>query len=176
MGRTGLLGQFFKESLLTNPSPKQGANINNAKPTSRVSHIALEPEDATRLSNLCGHLDSHIHQIAQHYQITIYNRSNRFQLEGDDQVVQRAGTLLEQLYRETSNGTPITPDLIHLLLQEDANDAEQEHTVSPPSHAPKQPSQIKTPQLMVKPRGKHQKEYVERVREFDINFGIGPAG
>jgi phosphate starvation-inducible PhoH-like protein len=29
---------------------------------------------------------------------------------------------------------------------------------------------------VIKPRGPHQLEYLDRVRQYDINFGIGPAG
>lgn len=157
---------------MTNPSSEQSQP---AAPAANVHHVTLEPEDATRLANLCGNLDAHIRQIGDHYRIRIYNRGNQFQLEGEHDLTERAGVLLQRLYRETSHGTPITPDLIHLLLQEDSNNADQ----SAAAPAPKQPRhapQIKTPQLMVKPRGKHQREYVDRVRDFDINFGIGPAG
>jgi phosphate starvation-inducible PhoH-like protein len=35
---------------------------------------------------------------------------------------------------------------------------------------------IKTPNLVIKPRGPHQQDYVNSVQSHDINFGIGPAG
>ncbi len=141
--------------------------------SSHVSHLTLEPEDANRLANLCGNLDAHIRQIAEHYDVVIYNRGAAFQLEGSLNKSQRAAKLIERLYRETAHGTPITPDLIHLLLQEDNNNAAS--PARQPSSGP-QNSVIKTPQLNVKIRGNHQRQYIEQVRQFDINFGIGPAG
>lgn len=160
---------------MTNSSPEQTQTTEASHTSNAVNHVALEPEDATRLANLCGNLDAHIRQIAEHYQIKIYNRGHNFQFEGEERLTRRAGYLLQRLYRETAHGTPITPDLIHLFLQEETNDAED---IQPVQEQPKtsRTVNIKTPQLMVKPRGRHQREYVERVREFDINFGIGPAG
>ena len=35
---------------------------------------------------------------------------------------------------------------------------------------------IKTPKTLIKPRSRHQQEYVRGIRRHDINFGVGPAG
>ena len=137
-----------------------------------VISFTLEPEDAARLSSLCGNLDSHIQQIANHYDLNIYNRGSRFQVEGAISKAKRATDLLQRLYRETGKGTDISPDLIHLFLQEDSTRPSQrgKRTYDPDKGI------IKTPQAVIKPRGENQLEYLARVREFDINFGIGPAG
>lgn len=132
--------------------------------------FVLEPDDSSALANLCGHLDSHLHQIAQHYQLTIYNRGTRFQIEGSSQLSKRAARLIQRLYQEALNHTAITPDLIHLFLQEDTTQT------MPSAKRSGDTSVIKTPQAIIKARGPHQQEYLQRVRQFDINFGIGPAG
>lgn len=142
----------------------------SAKGQHRTS-FTLEPDDAQRLANLCGHLDSHIRQIAEHFQLTIYNRGSKFQLEGSAKASKRASAMIQRLYRETHNGTQISPDLIHLLLQEDA--AETAYAISKKNH---DRGVIKTPQALIKPRGPHQLDYLDLIREHDINFGIGPAG
>ncbi len=139
--------------------------------TQHATSFTLEPDDALRLSNLCGHLDSHIRQIAEHFQLTIYNRGAKFKLEGSAKASKRAAHLIQRLYKETHNGTQISPDLIHLLLQEDAAEAAYAQVKKG-----QQAGVIKTPQAVIKPRGPHQLEYLERVRQYDINFGIGPAG
>lgn len=137
----------------------------------RSTTFVLEPNDVKRLANVCGHLDSHINQIRQHYSVQIFNRGNRFQIEGNPQSTYRATRLLRRLYQETHNGTAITPDLIHLLLQADLDD-------DAPSNVAYTDAQrhIKTPLLLVKARGQSQLEYLQRIRDFDLNFGIGPAG
>lgn len=134
--------------------------------------FSLEPDNAQQLSNLCGQLDSNIKQIAEHYQLAIYNRGNRFQLEGNVKLAKRAAELIQRLYRETNKGTEISPDLVHLFLQEDG--AKRRKTENRSYEANQ--GMIKTPQLVVKPRGDHQLDYLDGVRKFDINFGIGPAG
>ncbi|WP_036537246.1 PhoH family protein [Oceanobacter kriegii] len=152
-----------------------------------VITLELIPEEAHRLSNLCGNLDSHIKQIAAHFDLTIYNRGAHFTIEGDADRGQRASQLLERLYLETGSGTPITPDLIHLLLSEDVmNQSDAEESAEADDSQAAEPVAnevaredsllIKTPQTYVKVRGKHQREYIEQVRKYDINFGIGPAG
>ncbi|MBE0482607.1 MAG: PhoH family protein [Bacterioplanes sp.] len=138
--------------------------------STRSKTFVLEPNDVKRLANVCGHLDSHINQIRQHYSVQIFNRGNRFQVEGSSENSYRAARLIRRLYQETHNGTVITPDLIHLLLQADDDDDTQ-----PTAQAP-HTGQIKTPLLLVKARGQSQLEYLQRIREFDLNFGIGPAG
>jgi phosphate starvation-inducible PhoH-like protein len=144
-----------------------------------VQTLELQPENASRLANLSGNLDSHIHQIADHYQLVIYNRGGQFRLEGDREAGARAARLIDRLYSETANGTPITPDLIHLLLsedkinQQDESDSSEQQPQPDPQHGS---LIIKTPQAHVKVRGKHQREYIDQIRRYDISFGIGPAG
>tara|TARA_R110000868_G_scaffold750_3_gene5475 strand:+ start:13299 stop:14375 length:1077 start_codon:yes stop_codon:yes gene_type:complete len=144
-----------------------------------VQTLELQPENASRLANLSGNLDSHIRQIADHYQLVIYNRGGQFRLEGDREAGARAARLIDRLYSETANGTPITPDLIHLLLsedkinQQDESDSSEQQPQPDPQHGS---LIIKTPQAHVKVRGKHQREYIDQIRRYDISFGIGPAG
>ena len=144
------------------------------EPTAKQHAVSftLEPDDASRLANLCGNLDGHIKQIADHYELDIFNRGNRFQIEGKVGPAKRAADLLQRLYKETGKGTEISPDLIHLFLQEDS---------ARPSQRGKRTYDadngiIKTPLAVIKPRGDNQLEYLAQVRKYDINFGIGPAG
>jgi phosphate starvation-inducible PhoH-like protein len=155
--------------------------------------FALAPDDAQRLANLCGQLDKHIKQIADHFALDIYNRGNQFKIIGDPAQSNCAQHLIERLYRETQNGTTITPDIIHLFLQEASVElAHVEQTPSKTSASTDANKQriteameerldgpslvIKTPKALIKARGPNQVKYVKTIRELDINFGIGPAG
>lgn len=140
------------------------------KQATHSTSFFLEPDDTARLANLCGQFDNHIEQIADAYGLQIYNRGNQFTLEGSVKVAQRAASIIQRLYKETANGTVITPELIHLLLQEEGPEdtkAKRKKTDS---------GTVKTPLLLVKPRGPHQLQYLQNIKEFDINFGVGPAG
>jgi phosphate starvation-inducible PhoH-like protein len=132
----------------------------------------VEPDDVKRLANLCGQLDSHIKQIANHFPIKIYNRGARFQIEGDLDKAEAVKNLINRLYHETKNGTQITPDLVHLLLQE-ANHSHRSKKHNPHHNAA---NVIKTPRMMIQVRGDHQQDYLQTIRDNVLNFGVGPAG
>lgn len=139
--------------------------------TSHTFSFTLEPDDAQRLANLCGHYNSHLEQIAEFYNLELYQRGNQLTFEGSVKLAQRAAKLIQRLYAETATGTLITPELVHLFLQEDGVEkAEDKKRIRPES------ATIKTPLITVKPRGPHQTQYLQRIREYDINFGVGPAG
>jgi phosphate starvation-inducible PhoH-like protein len=73
------------------------------------------------------------------------------------------------MYDETAK-TPLTPARVHLLMQSaDAGPAGD-------AAAQPQPQDISTRRAFITPRGPNQRRYVENVRKYDINFGIGPAG
>tara|TARA_B110000858_G_scaffold198483_1_gene265546 strand:- start:2442 stop:3458 length:1017 start_codon:yes stop_codon:yes gene_type:complete len=138
--------------------------------TTHTLSLTLMPDNAQRLSNLCGRLNEHIQQIESFLSLSIQQRGNIFQLSGSEAATSDGEYVLENLYRATSQGDLLTPNLVHLALQEsmpsepveNGNDFEQ--------------ALIQTPKSSVKPRGKHQCDYVRSVRQHDINFGIGPAG
>jgi len=132
----------------------------------------VEPDDVKRLANLCGPLDTHIKQISNHFQLKIYNRGARFQIEGSLDKAETVKNLINRLYHETHNGTQITQELIHLLLQE-ANNA-YNHQQSTDNHD--EENVIKTPRMMIQVRGDHQQDYLQIIRDNVLNFGVGPAG
>jgi phosphate starvation-inducible PhoH-like protein len=134
----------------------------------------VEPEDTKRLANLCGQLDSHLKQIADHFKLKIYNRGARFQIEGNLDKAHAVKNLINRLYRETHNGTEVTPDHVHLLLREAK--AEYAYTRKNPNTHHDEASVIKTPRMMIQARGDHQQGYLKTIRENVLNFGVGPAG
>ncbi len=132
--------------------------------------LDLLPEDNERLANLCGQLDRHLRQIESRLGIEINNRGNRFRLIGVGEAVNVGAQLLKSLYATTAV-EPLTPERLHVLLQESSIDAlprEQEPCVPE--------SVIKTKRGLVRPRGPNQQEYMHKVLTHDINFGVGPAG
>ena len=135
--------------------------------------LNLEPDDARHLASLCGHLDSHLRQIEQRLGTTIRARGNQFLLSGPAINVMTAERLLQRLYAEIGQGVALTPESLHLQLQE----AGQEHIEATGAESAVAPIQIiRTKRASIKPRGKNQQAYVRTIRQFDINFGIGPAG
>ena len=135
--------------------------------------LTLEPNDARHLAMLCGHIDSHLRQIEQRLGISIGARGNQFSLSGPAVNVATAERLLIHLYAEVCQGVGLSPESLHLQLQQ----AGLEHLVEASQDPAVQPIQIiRTKRISIKPRGKNQQGYVHSIKDNDINFGIGPAG
>jgi len=130
--------------------------------------FTLEPFEANRFANLCGQFDEHLRLIEQRLNLEIRNRGNQFELVGPGDVAKSAESLLRRLYRETKS-TELSPDLIHLFLQESG----MEEMINP-STTPN--ISLRTRKGNIRPRGANQQRYVQSILDNDINFGIGPAG
>ena len=130
--------------------------------------FTLEPFEADRFANLCGQFDEHLRLIEQRLQLEIRNRGNQFELVGPSEVASAAETLLRRLYRETKSAE-LSPDLVHLFLQESGMEALGNPTATPNIT-------LRTRKGNIRPRGANQQRYVQAILDNDINFGIGPAG
>ncbi len=132
--------------------------------------MELEPADNVRLANLCGQLDQHLRQLERRLGIEISNRGVSFRLIGDPEGVRLGEQLLQDLYAETAEAV-LTPELIHLCLQDSGADALLE------SAEDRLPDvTIKTKRGLIKARGPNQQGYLHAILNHDINFGVGPAG
>jgi phosphate starvation-inducible PhoH-like protein len=143
-------------------------NVTSAPPA-QPRHFTLEPFEARRFASLCGQFDENLRQIEQRLGIEIRNRGNQFELVGDPVRTHATENLLRRLYRETRNNHDLSPDLVHLFLQESSIE-EAELPDSAPSVV------LRTRKGVIKPRGANQQRYVKAILDNDINFGIGPAG
>ena len=135
--------------------------------------LILTPADNTRLANLCGQFDGNLRQIEKRLGVEIANRGNQFNLSGSAQPIKAANAVLTRLFAEAEKEM-ITPELVHLTLQDSTIDemtretenVESDHTAV----------FIKTKRGVIKGRGANQQDYLNRIMAQDINFGIGPAG
>ena len=141
-----------------------------ATPANRIITLNLEPNDPRRLANLCGQRDEHLKLVESRLGITLRNRGNIFQLAGPMARVKAAANVLEHLYRETE-ASELDPDTVHLFLQESGLEALEEEEGHEDGDV-----LLRTPKVLIKPRGQNQQSYVSSIRAHDINFGIGPAG
>lgn len=133
--------------------------------------LTLEPSDSRRLANLSGQFDGHLKQIEKRLGVQILNRGNDFNIHGSHCAA--AAGVLKQLYALTAEGRELTPDEVHLAIQESNMDSTAAADVKEAFDAV---SIIRTKKCTVKPRGGNQQSYVASVRTNDINFGVGPAG
>jgi phosphate starvation-inducible PhoH-like protein len=131
--------------------------------------LLLSPEDNERLAKLCGQFDEHLKFIERQLHIQIHNRGFKFTLDGPAPQIKRAAQILFELYAETEKPAEITPVQIQLMLQDKIVPTEDK-TDS------KNQTEVRTPMRTIKARNQHQQDYVNAIRNNDVNFGVGPAG
>ena len=172
---------------------------NTAPPNQQVKRFTLEPDEPQRLANLYGHVDEHLKLIENSLKVKIYVRGNQFQISGTEGL-DAAVKVIQRLFQESLDGTEITPEIVHLYLSEiDVEIAHQEKQQNSMDNLPKEDLndssplsddestqsnsdsssaslEIKTPNLLIRPRGPNQQNYVKTIQSHDINFSIGPAG
>ena len=129
--------------------------------------INFSPEDNTQLANLCGSLDENLKQIEDALDVTIARRGAVFKITGDKQQTQLAAQLLQNFYERAR--VPISLEDIQLGLVEIGK------------LSPDAVSAAAMPVLMTKRHDLHgrtprQVEYLQQIQDFDLSFGIGPAG
>ncbi|MGV6825727.1 MAG: PhoH family protein [bacterium] len=130
--------------------------------------LTLQPEDNERLRNLCGQLDEHLRLIESRLGVEVSNRGHQFHIIGDRESINDAASVIQEAY-ELAADEVLVPAKLHLMLQQTLRD-------QPAAALAEADVLIRTQRGLVKPRGQHQAEYLQRILARDINFGIGPAG
>ena len=142
------------------------------KPETRPqASCTLAPVDNTRLANLCGALDANLRHIEALCGVRIVRRGAQFHVTGEAcaPVVQA----LEDLYARAAQ--PLAPEDMHYELSEIAPEAAAAPDAAA-SHVSKPAPVLALRNVQVRGRTRHQVEYLENIRRYDITFGTGPAG
>nr|VFK14548.1 MAG: phosphate starvation-inducible protein PhoH [Candidatus Kentron sp. LPFa]VFK29692.1 MAG: phosphate starvation-inducible protein PhoH [Candidatus Kentron sp. LPFa] len=129
--------------------------------------IEMEPVDNQRLANLRGPLDGHLRHLEQRLDVEISARDHNFQVAGPPGLARVAGEILRKLYEITSNEI-VTSEKIHLFLQQ----ASREDMLKENNNE----TIIRIRRGIIKGRGANQCSYLDKMKTFDLNFGVGPAG
>ena len=135
----------------------------------------LEPADNRRLMTLSGRFDEHFRQIENTLSIEIHNRGNHFTLLGPKKLIQQAKIVIEALYKSAESTSEFAPEAIHLYLQSSKETHLPPLIQNRPIERNTKPG-IELGRKSITPRSDNQLQYITRIREYDINFGIGPAG
>jgi phosphate starvation-inducible PhoH-like protein len=137
-----------------------------------TQEIILQPADNKRLANLSGQFDSHLRQIEQRLKVEIANRGNQFTVTGSPATLSAACALMQQLFEFTATQR-LSPELVHLAMQDASIDAliKQQDLTSVDDAV-----FIKTKHAVIRGRGANQHNYLKKIQQHDINFGVGPAG
>ena len=128
--------------------------------------VSLTPVDNRRLMDLCGRFDEHIRQIEKRLGVEINNRGNSFLILGPKEAVHIAHKIINDLYAQTEKNTEITPNLVHLLIQ---NYMSNEANPKPHS-AQLTELALKTKKGNIQPRSANQSQYVKNIQSNDVIF------
>ncbi len=132
--------------------------------------FTLASKDAGRLQNLCGHLNENLRLIEKRLDVVIANRADLFAIKGEEENILQARKVIETLYERTGvkEAEILDNQAIHLALSDVS--ASIKHEVVDNEII------IQTKRGAVRGRGGNQRQYLKRIFDHDVNFGLGPAG
>jgi len=128
--------------------------------------ISFTPVDNQRLSNLCGVLDENLKQIESALDVSISRRGENFSVTGAPEQTRLASEALKRFYQLAS--ASLSAEDVQLGLIEVRSPGMSEPDTSEPA--------LITRRRDLHARTPHQLQYLRNIHDFDITFGIGPAG
>lgn len=127
--------------------------------------------DVELARQLFGERDGNLKHLADLLLISIDARANTVHLKGDPVAVDLARIVLEQLYGLLKEKYPLYPADIDYALRV----LKENHTANLKKIF-LDTVFITAKKRAITPRNQNQKSYIEAIRNYDIVFGIGPAG
>jgi phosphate starvation-inducible PhoH-like protein len=126
----------------------------------------LTPEVPKGILNLCGEFDQNIKLIEKELNVEIRIRGYRIEIDGKAEFSLNAKNLILELYQLGSVGE-ISKEKFNFILRQ---------SLGMPESNTRPIKLIKTRRRKIDVRGANQLTYINNIQEFNINFGIGPAG
>ena len=131
---------------------------------SALTNLELKPSDANIMVRLVGELNENLKYIEKIFSVKIFQNGNNLKIQGSEKNVDLSADALKRLYEAAGKGVEITKETLHLYIQDSHHQLEEKEIV------------IKTPRKSIMPRGRTQRSYINNILNYEINFGIGPAG
>jgi len=134
-------------------------------------NLEVQFEDHHRFHDLLGHHDEHIKTVERIVGVRIGLGDRTLIIEGDPVQQELAARVLKELYGLIEKDYPIYPsdvDYAVRILSRDRNAKLKDIFLDS--------IYITSHKRVVTPKSVAQKAYIDAIRNFDIVFGIGPAG
>ena len=132
---------------------------------------ALRFEDATVLSELFGIHDDHLRIVERALGVVVQPKGNEVTVAGDPLQVELAVKVFAGLYRVLRKGIPITSNDVAAAVRIVCSDRNADvSTVFQDVVFKSSRNKIITPKSVA------QKRYLDAIRDYDLVFGVGPAG
>ncbi len=127
--------------------------------------------DHELMRTLCGEHNAHLHLLEKKIGVSVYVRGNVLSLQGGDWEVGLADAVITQLYDLLKAGYPIYKNdvdyAVRILSGDQSRSLEKIF---------RDEVYISSKKKVITPKTVNQKNYIDSIRNFDIVFGIGPAG
>lgn len=127
----------------------------------------LEFDDNSLALRLFGSHHSHLARIEQKLEVAIHARGNAVNISGPLAAVDSAGEVLEGLYNRLERGQEVGGDEVDALLRMVTNGAGDVTDAD---------LTIRTRKRHISPRSSNQAAYLRAIDQFQLVFGLGPAG
>jgi len=140
----------------------------------RSLQVSFTPVDNQRLAHLCGALDENLRTMERILDVKIARRGATFSLTGELPRTRIGVSALKRFYAGADREVSLEDVQLGLVeAQRNAGaDGESLSTLADTAVAPA----LITRRHDLHARTPTQQQYLEQIREFDITFGIGPAG
>lgn len=133
--------------------------------------VTFTPSDPKNIVNLVGINDANLKLLEETYDISIVENGNTIQLSGDESTVASAVAVLNALDKVITDGIMISAtDVISASKMAEKGTLEyfgELYNQVLIRDSKKQPIRVKN---------MGQKRYVDAIRQYDVVFGMGPAG
>jgi len=133
--------------------------------------VIAVPSGGNFVQNLVGKYDENLKLLEQTFKISLSTRENEFTLTGDQENVSLVERIVEELATLSTRGYFIEAKDIQAAIRIISQDNNARlldvylHSI-----------QVSSRRQSINPKSLVQKQYIEAMREFDLVFGIGPAG
>jgi phosphate starvation-inducible PhoH-like protein len=128
-------------------------------------------EDGDLAKSLFGSHNEHLKILKKTLGIDIFSKGNSLLLKGSEIQVALASKVLHELYEILKRGYPLFSNDIHQavkIISANRNASLKEIFLDTVF--------VSARKKVITPKSLAQKEYIEGIRNFDVVFGIGPAG
>lgn len=122
-----------------------------------------------RKSSFFGVLDKNLKRLENRLGVTLSVRGDRLIMTGEPEKVQFAKMYFDKIQELEEKGYSLREEDFHIAL-----DLMEENPGRLEDYAPSEPLYLQ--RKSVAPKSLNQQEYMRAIKEYDLVFGIGPAG
>ena len=146
-------------------------SIYSNHPSTESKPLKVELPDIELAKQLFGEHNANLKKIATALDVTINTRGNTVFITGDQITCTLAENILSQIYALINDGYPLhRNDVDYAISILSSNDRVNLKDIFLDS------VYIRSKKSIITPKSPTQKEYIDAIRNYDIVFGIGPAG